>query len=131
MSLCRDGGVIVSATRYDYNVDGNQYNAYFFKVDSAGNGPLSSVNGAKPLKVSEIIVFPNPGASELFVRTAVQRVGGEFEMSDIAGRIVLSQKIISEETVFKTQDLPSGIYVFKYTWKGKLIETGKWIKSKK
>ncbi|HHH54201.1 MAG TPA: T9SS type A sorting domain-containing protein, partial [Bacteroidetes bacterium] len=76
------------------------------KLDAEGNIPASIKN--PNIKVSELILYPNPSKSNLSIRTAIQRIGGEFEMCDISGKQVLQQKITKSITQINTNNLPAG-----------------------
>jgi len=49
-------------------------------------------------------------------------------MFDISGKQILSQTINQANTRINTANLPSGIYIYRYTLNNKIIETGKWVK---
>jgi len=80
------------------------------------------------IKVSELILYPNPGTSQLNIRTAVQRIGGIFTMYDISGKQVFQQNITQSITQINTEHLPAGAYIYNYVHEGKEIENGKWVK---
>ena len=126
-SLTNDGGVILAATKFDHEIDYYD-NVIIFKVDSLGNSSIAvNVNDPK-IKTHELILYPNPSKLNLNIRTAVQRIGGEFKMYDISGKQVFQQKITQSITQINTNNLPAGEYIYKYIHKNKEIESGKWIK---
>ncbi len=131
MSLCSNGGLILSAARYDENLNNNEFDGYIFKVDSAGNGPLLSDTKKNSVNVCELIIYPNPGTAEITVRTASQALGGEFILCDILGKQVFQTSVKERFTSVSTNTLPEGVYVYKYILNGKIKETGKWVKAKK
>jgi hypothetical protein len=100
------------------------------KLDSQGNLPVS-VPELPDAKMSELIVYPNPGTAEITVRTASQALGGEFILCDILGKQVFQTSVKERFTSVSTNTLPEGVYVFKYILNGKIKETGKWLKAKK
>ena len=104
----------------------NKYHALVLKLDAEGNLPASIEN--PKIKTHELILYPNPSKSNLNIRTAVQRIGGEFKMYDISGKQILQQKITESITQINTNNLPAGAYIYKYIHKNKVIESGKWIK---
>ena len=79
---------------------------------------------ANGLKVA--IAYPNPGTSELDIRTSLR--DARVEVYDAAGRLVHGQEITEEVTPIGTEAWPSGMYVWK-VYKGNAeAETGKWVK---
>lgn len=122
-----DGGFIFLTNRYDYLTQNDERDIYIYKVDSAGNIPVSAEKGHE-ITVSELIVFPNPGNNELKIRTAIQSIGGEFCLYEISGKLILKQKITGTNTTINTSALLTGTYIYKYYYKNEMIETGKWIK---
>ncbi len=127
ITATEDGGCLLSGSQWRYNT-GDTVNAYLLKVDEFGNGPESSIHEQDKIKAHELILYPNPGSNQLNIRTAVQRLGGEFTMYNVTGKLVLNQKITQSITEVNTQYLPSGTYIYSYTHKGKKIESGKWVK---
>jgi len=127
ITATEDGGCLLAGDKWFFDTD-NSVRAYLLKVDEFGNGPASSINKQDKIKVSELIIYPNPSKSNLNIRTAVQRIGGEFKMYDISGKQVLMQQITQSITQVNTEHLPIGTYIYKYVHEGKEIESGKWIK---
>ncbi len=125
-----DGGCLVLATRYDYLTQNEERDAVILKLDSQGNLPVS-VSEIPDAKMSELIIYPNPGTAEITVRTASQALGGEFILCDILGKQVFQTSVKERFTPVSTNTLPEGVYVFKYILNGKIKETGKWLKAKK
>ena len=72
-----------------------------------------------------VMVFPNPGNSELNVLIAESNESAEIQIYDIQGRLVLEQNVESGVTTIDTSKLSAGLYFWKVG-----NETGKWIKSK-
>ncbi len=104
----------------------DKFHIIFLKTDENGNISSTNDNNEKTLK--ELIIYPNPSTTNLNIRTAVQRIGGEFIMYDITGKQILQQKITQAITSINTSNLPSGTYIYKYIHKAKEIESGKWVK---
>ncbi len=122
MKATNDGGCLVTGREF---IEDNSYN-FAIKVDGFGNLP-SSIEKTK-IKAHELIIYPNPSTTNLNIRAAVQRIGGEFIMYDITGKQILQQKITKAITPINTSNLSSGTYIYKYTHKDKEIESGKWVK---
>lgn len=122
-----DNGFIFLTTRYDHTIQDNERDIYILKVDSEGNLPVS-VEDLK-IKAHELIIYPNPSKLYLNIRTAVQCIGGKFNMYDISGKQVFEKDIIQSITQIDIEYLPAGTYIYNYVYKGKEIESGKWIKN--
>ena len=79
-----------------------------------------------PLTVSEAIVYPNPGSTQLTIETALK--GLQFELYSINGQKVIRQEIDHQTITINTSDLPAGVYVYRFMNKEKIVEGGKWVK---
>jgi len=118
----RDGGCLITSTFKN----SNQMGIRLIKLDANGNLPTNNEN--IDVKVSEQILYPNPGNSQLHIKTAIQKLGGEFILHDVAGKVVIQTTIKEQETNINTQNLPSGVYFHTYFYNNKKIESGKWVK---
>jgi hypothetical protein len=122
-----DGGCLLAGERYDYqNTTELERDIYILKLNSEG---LITGNAEKPkIQMHEALVFPNPGTDYLKVRVAAQYPQSIFELYNINGNKILSEKITGKWGRVETTFLPTGTYVYKiYNQKG-LFETGKWVK---
>lgn len=127
LNMCSDGGIILCNGRYDSdnNVDPPlNFDAWVLKVD--GDGLLTGQPEEPTVNVKNALVFPNPGCDVLQVScgwpTAV------FNLYDLSGKIVLTEKLNSFTTQINTALLATGGYFWIITKNNNLIETGKWIK---
>ncbi len=57
-------------------------------------------------------IFPNPAQSVINVRADIKLLGSAYVIYDNTGKLVLSGKLISENTVIELGDLSGGIYLF-------------------
>ena len=57
-------------------------------------------------------VYPNPAKSQINVKTDAKLLGSIYTIYDNTGKLVLSGKIISENTTIELGDLSGGIYLF-------------------
>jgi len=119
-----DGGAILSGTRYDSNTPDNKLDIYILKVDE--NGLITSTSDMPPLTVSEAIVYPNPGSTQLTIETALK--GLQFELYSTNGQTVVSQPVNNGTTTVNTSALPAGMYFYRFMNKDKMVESGKWVK---
>ena len=92
---------------------------------------------ANGLKVA--IAYPNPGGSEMHIRTMVENA--TVEVYDMNGCLVAQQPVMETETVLDATDWASGEYVWKVVsgvstlrqssataGSTTLVESGKWVK---
>ena len=123
----RDGGCLVSGTRYDYlNDPVPQTDIILLKLNSEG---LLVGNAELPeTHMHEAIVYPNPGTDALQIRLAVQHPTALMELFDANGRLVLSQHLHQKENRITVDQLPSGTYIYKLSADKGLMESGKWVK---
>ena len=123
----RDGGCLVSGTRYDYlNDPVPQTDIIVLKLNSEG---LLVGNAELPeTRMSEAIVYPNPGTDAVQIRLAVQHPTALMELFDANGRLVLSQHLHQKENRITVDQLPSGTYIYRLSADTGLLESGKWVK---
>ena len=69
--------------------------------------------------------FPNPANQSLLIQTKTAQV--EIRISDLSGRLVLSEILKNESTPISTQDIPAGVYFIKLFKGNQLIGTQKLI----
>jgi len=97
-------------------------------IKGTSEGAITNTEFAPNIKVSEQILYPNPGTAELTVRTAVQALGGEFTLCDISGKLILQQTINEQITTLNTTHLPAGTYLHTYIREGAQTQSGVWVK---
>lgn len=85
--------------------------------DTTTNIALEQLNQLK------VLVYPIPPTSELHIADAP--VGSKAQLYDIAGKLVLSHSIISNDAVLTVQNLPSGQYTLRVTTVNGAIATTK------
>src|SRR5690606_21025830 len=78
------------------------------------------------LKLSAIQVFPNPAHDNITVSGLTQLMNSEILISDLTGRIILSEKISSNEQEFNVSGLANGVYLISVS--GASQELNKTIK---
>ena len=123
----QDGGCLVGGTRYDYqNVSDEQTDIIILKLDK--NGILVGNKEYLSMKLSESIVYPNPGTNEIKVRIATQHPESLFELFDMNGKQIVSQEISGKWGTINTTFLNPGTYIYRITSEQGLFESGKWIK---
>lgn len=121
-----DGGFVMAGTRYDHETQNEERDVYVLKVNENGNVGWSH-NG--PARVSDFMVYPNPGSNVLHVRSTAQYQRFRFEMYDMSGTRHLMEAVTNNQARINTAHLPAGTYVYRiYDVEGRLAETGKWVK---
>jgi hypothetical protein len=126
VSTANDSGMLVTATRYDWNVGYPYTDAIVLKINP--DGLLCSAPGQPPTQPHHAIVYPNPGHGALKVEAGPQIFGATFELFDIGGQRVVQQTLQTSVTAINTTLLPSGAYPWRIIWKGEVVEEGKWVK---
>ena len=121
-----DGGCFIACTRSD-NTNYYDYDMYFLKLDRYGNYTNIEDNPTAQ-KTHEIILYPNPGTTQLNIRKAIQLKNCNFMLYDNSGKLVVQQKLTQDVTTLNTAHLQSGIYLYKVVNENKIVETGKWVK---
>jgi hypothetical protein len=58
-------------------------------------------------------VYPNPAKSQINVKADAKLLGSIYTVYDNTGKLVLSGKIISENTTIELGNLSGGIYLFR------------------
>ena len=74
---------------------------------------------------NQFTYFPNPANQSLLIQTKIAQ--GEIRISDLSGRVVLSEILKNESTTISTQDIPAGVYFIKLFNGNQLIGTQKLI----
>jgi hypothetical protein len=80
-------------------------------------------------KNDAITIYPNPFSTSttIMINDASQIDKAELRMYNVLGKEVMNIIITRQATTFKTSNLPSGIYFYKVTDNGKVIQSGKLI----
>ena len=78
------------------------------------------------IKESTIKVFPNPVSESLTLKVEKENINNIFSIFDYTGKLITSEKIVSESTQINTNSLSGGMYFIKID--GDLPQTIKFIK---
>lgn len=119
-----DGGIAIGGSQYDYLV--NQYgeeDPFIIKTDAG-----LWVDTPKLLEedIRRALVYPNPGTSELNIRTTVKQA--VFRLYDINGHVILECSINQLTTTMPVGYLSKGAYWWTITQHENVSDRGKWIK---
>jgi len=123
MSATSDGGIVVAGTRFDYIVNDFERDAFVMKTDAG-----LWVDTPKLLEkdIHRALVYPNPGTSELNIRTTVKHA--VFRLYDINGHVILECPINQLTTTMPVGYLSKGAYWWTITQHENISDRGKWIK---
>lgn len=122
-----DGGCIIGGTRYDYlHVSEAKKDIIVLKLNA--EGLIVSNDETPSIEMHEAIVYPNPGTTEIKVRIAAQYQESLFQLFDMNGKQVASEKIVGKWGTINTNFLKSGTYIYRISSEDGLFESGKWVK---
>ena len=118
---CPDGGCLVYCDAYDeHSFVGEKC---IFKVTISD---FLNVEEAHNAGFAVATAYPNPGGSEMHIRTTVENAA--VEVYDMNGRLVAQQPVTETETVLDATGWAAGTYIWKVISAGKDVESGKWVK---
>jgi len=119
-----DGGCIIGASSFNYQVQSSERDIYILKVDS--NGIITGINTNPPSKEQETRIYPNPGTDLINVETNLNH--SMFYFYDLTGREIYNQALVSGSNPLHVQKLKPGLYIYKILQNSEVKEFGKWIK---
>lgn len=126
LAATSDGGLLITATRYDYLTQEQEHDVYIFKLDSLDlTVGLAEYDNTR---LADAIVYPNPASEYVFVRTAIKNA--DFVLFDMAGSQLKHIPLSNLITKMNLDGVPSGTYVWGIYQNSTLIETGKLILTK-
>jgi hypothetical protein len=118
-----DGGVLMTAQTKKLS-DQNQQGSVVVKFPSEVFDGIDEAHN-NGLKVA--VAYPNPGKDVLNIRTGLR--DAQVEVCDMNGRLVHSQALTENVTAIDAGGWAEGVYVWNVIANGKMVETGKWVKS--
>lgn len=119
-----DSGCMMFGATYNWEMHDYQRDIFAIKVDK--HGLLLGMDNSIPERLSDIVLFPNPGTSLLYVTVFLKHVS--ISMCDFLGRCVFSGDLQPGINKYQTSDLSTGVYFLNIKQYGKTIYTGKWIR---
>ncbi len=122
---CEDGGVLISTTRYDENVNNEEWDACYFKLDA--NGQLTGIED-ETMQVKQAIVYPNPAQDFINIRLGGHIQNATIEIYDLSGKKMHTENLQTTETQINISRFVSGTYVYKIYTDSKTIDSGKFVK---
>lgn len=83
-------------------------------TDTSGCVEVTLFNGIEsPVKTSTAGLFPNPATGLTVLKTSSNWLGASWKVLDQAGRILLSGKIVNQETLLDFGNLTPGFYILR------------------
>jgi hypothetical protein len=120
----KDGGVLLAGTTSELGAPSHMKDGYFIKLDSTGC--ITDMPENSNVQIKEVLVYPNPGVNEIYVRTALKKCS--IKIFDTQGNCVINQAIEDHIIRLNVDVLLPAIYPYIIKQNNKVIETGKWIK---
>ena len=104
-----DGGYIVAGDSYSTNGDvtGNNGIVDYWVVKLSPSVGVSEITA-----FNEFNVYPSPTSSQITLKVNANLVGAVYTIYDNMGKVVMSGKINTENTVIELDNLSNGIYLF-------------------
>jgi len=94
------------------------------------NCPLTDIQSVQSDKINQVLTFaPNPFKSVATISLNEVSKNSVYELTifNVLGKTVINTLVSGPVTTLKTSELPSGIYFYKVTENGKLVQSGKLI----
>ncbi len=124
VAAANDGGVLLSGFTLELGAPSYMKDGYFIKLDSTGC--ITNIPENSNLQIKEVLVYPNPGVNEMYIRTALNDCS--VSLFDIRGNCLVCHNIKNHISRIDVDDLQPGIYTYLIEKENTVIETGKWIK---
>ena len=123
-----DGGCFVTGNRYDYLTQNQEFDIFYLKLDSTG---IFTSSGESNMAIHSALVFPNPGNDILYLESGPQVLGSYFQLYDLQGIKMHELKITASQQHVNTLNMPLGMYIWRIVNRGKIVDSGKWIKAER
>jgi len=119
-----DGGCVMMGTRYHPD-NPTGIDAYILKVGPDGLVSVPEVEGG--LQVREVILYPNPGTSQLYIQTGHDDL--EIRLYTANGSLHFKDRINQFSHTVNTASWPAGTYLYQIAKGVEIMDSGKWIKA--
>lgn len=106
-------------TEYTY-IEENWYDFYITTPYYSAFQPTGSTD----IYEGEAVIFPNPATDHLTITWKESQPRLNLEVMDMAGRSVIS-RMVDKNTTLSIAELPSGLYLYRLSDNGNIINTGK------
>lgn len=120
-----DGGCLVAARRYDYQVQQERDNDIFI-LKLKREDLITEIPDAISINKEPVMIYPNPGKDKFMVNVEIDNV--LFYLYDMQGKLIFKRKLKSDNTIINCSRLLPGIYIYTITKEDRVIKGGKWVK---
>ncbi len=121
--VCKDGGILMTATSYNDEINDWENDIVFWKVDE--NGLITETQN-QDIAFNKPTIFPNPGNESLFLDCG--NSSAIMELVDITGRKAILATLNPGINKIITSTLKPGIYLCILKFSNGMQETIKWVK---
>lgn len=125
VTAAADGGVLLAGTRQELSQVFTERDGYFLKLDSLGC--ITGFSENTKIKITEAIVYPNPGSDVINIRSALK--GCTFHLYNTWGRQIVVKLMLGRITTINARGFKKGNYYYSVTQSNKTIISGTWIKN--
>ncbi len=80
------------------------------------------------LKISPILISPNPGKGQMRIDLGPQLGACQLELYDMGAKPAIQTEVQGMGNIINTSALPTGTYVYKISNSAGFAESGKWVK---
>lgn len=103
-----DGGSLVTAYKYDHNVQYYEHDIFFLKLNNVGC--ITNSRYTVPEEKKQFLIYPNPSDQGGFnIRSETRN--STISLSDINGKIILISNLKAGDNYLHTNHLKSGLYI--------------------
>ncbi len=117
-----DGCVITAKANYYRNKE------EFSLVYKIPNQPITTSIEDEYLKISPILISPNPGRGQMRIDLGPQLGACQLELFDLGAKLMIQTEVQGTGNIINTSALPAGTYVYKISNSAGWSESGKWVK---
>ncbi len=118
-----DGGfILTSSATY------TSPNANFSVLFKIPNQPITTSIEDEYLKISPILISPNPGRGQMRIDLGPQLGACQLELYDMGAKLAIQTEVQGTGNIINTSALPAGTYVYKISNAAGFAESGKWVK---
>ncbi|MGC8866380.1 MAG: T9SS type A sorting domain-containing protein [Bacteroidales bacterium] len=120
------GGCLLAGAAYDWRIQYYDRDAILLKVDE--NGFITSIHQLEYLHTHDAIVYPYPGKEKLVIEIGLQIGGARFVLYNMVGKPSMETMLNHTSKSLNTSQLSADLYLWNIIYKGKVIESGRWVK---
>jgi hypothetical protein len=121
------GIIVTPTTTTSYTVTGTQGLCSTDYVITQNVSTCTGIN-QELANNAGVIIFPNPNTGIINVIVADVSAPTKIEIMDALGRLVLTNKLLTNTSVISTSELANGVYVYRIVTSNGIIKQGKLVK---